>query len=70
MKKSCFFIGHSDAPDSLGTKLDDAIEMHITVFGVNSFVVGNYGHFDRMAQSALARAKKRNRKCSGPRHPP
>ena len=60
MEKSCFFIGHSDAPDSLTTKLDEAIEMHITTFGVNDFVVGNYGRFDRMARSALTRAKKRH----------
>lgn len=44
--KLCFFIGHSDAPESLKPKLDDAIERHIADFGVDSFVVGNYGRFD------------------------
>ena len=57
---SCFFIGHHDAPGILAAKLDEAIERHITGFGVDSFVVGNYGSFDRMAQSALIRAKKRH----------
>ena len=58
--KLCFFIGHRDAPDSLAEKLDEAIERHIVNFGVDSFVVGNYGHFDRMSQRALTRAKKRH----------
>jgi hypothetical protein len=57
--KSCFFIGHRDAPDSLADKLDAAIEEHISNFGVGAFVVGNYGNFDRMSQRALVRAKKR-----------
>lgn len=57
--KLCFFIGHRDAPDSLAERLNDAIEHHIVDFGVDSFVVGNYGRFDRMSQSALTRAKKR-----------
>ena len=58
--KSCFFIGHRDAPESLSKKLDDAIEEHIVHFGVNSFAVGNYGRFDWMSQKALSRAKKRH----------
>ena len=62
--KLCFFIGHRDAPDSLSGKLDEMIERHIADFGVNSFAVGNYGHFDRMAQSALARVKKRHAEIS------
>ena len=58
--KSCFFIGHRDAPDSLTGQLDEAIERHIAEFGVRSFAVGNYGKFDRMSQRALLRAKKRH----------
>ena len=58
--KSCFFIGHRDAPDSLTGKLDEAIEKHIVEFGVSSFAVGNYGNFDRMSQRALVRAKNRH----------
>ena len=62
--KLCFFIGHRDAPDSLANKLDEAIERHIVDFGVDLFMVGNYGRFDRMSQSALARAKKRHAEIS------
>lgn len=62
--KLCFFIGHRDAPDSLSGKLDEAIERHIVDFGADFFVVGNYGRFDRMSQSALARAKKRHAEIS------
>ena len=58
--KSCFFIGHRDAPDSIALKLRDEIENHITNFGVQFFIVGNYGQFDRMAQTALIQAKKRH----------
>ena len=58
--KSCFFIGHRDAPDSLADKLDAAIERHIVHFGVGSFIVGNYGNFDRMSQHALIKAKTRH----------
>ena len=43
----------------MADKLDAVIEEHIVRFGVGAFVVGNYGNFDRMAQRALARAKKR-----------
>ena len=57
--KSCFFLGHRDAPDSIRDTLDEAIERHITEYGVTEFFVGHYGRFDRMAQAALVRAKAR-----------
>ena len=62
--KLCFFIGHRDAPDSLSDKLAETIERHIVDLGVDSFIVGNYGRFDRMSQSALAPAKKRHAEIS------
>ena len=40
--------------------LAEAIEQHITAFGVTEFVVGHYGSFDRLAAQALAAAKERN----------
>ena len=55
--KSCFFLGHRDAPESIREALDNAIERHITEYGVTEFFVGHYGRFDRMAQTALVRAK-------------
>ena len=34
MEKTCFFIGHRDAPDSLAPELDALVERHITEYGV------------------------------------
>ena len=56
--KSCFFLGHRDAPDNIRDTLDEAIERHITEYGVTEFFVGHYGRFDRMAQAALVRANR------------
>lgn len=60
MLKSCFFIGHREAPVEIKQALDEAIELHIRDYGVLDYCVGNYGQYDRMAQNALARAKKRH----------
>ena len=57
--RTCFFIGHRDAPESLRSQLDEAIERHIMEYGVTDFVVGKYGNFDRMAAQAVQRAKQR-----------
>lgn len=46
--KSCFLIGHREAPESLAETFAEAIERHITELGVLEFVVGGYGAFDRM----------------------
>lgn len=59
MGKLCFFIGHQDSPDSLYPALLAEIERHITELGVTEFLAGGYGHFDRMAASAVAELKKR-----------
>ena len=58
--KSCFFIGHRDAPDSVAEKLTETIEQHISDFSADCFTVGNYGRFDQLVQIALAEAKKRH----------
>lgn len=58
--KSCFFIGHRDAPETLSPLLDDAIERHISEYGVTEFVAGHYGRFDYMAAGAVRRAKERH----------
>ena len=47
--KSCFFIGHRNAPETLRPLLDAAIERHISEYGVTEFVAGHYGRFDYMA---------------------
>ncbi len=58
----CFFIGHRDTPLSILPKLREAVERHITEYGVNEFVVGKYGSFDRFAAQAVAEAKQRHPK--------
>ena len=50
--KSCFFIGHP--------ALESAIEQHISEYGVTEFIVGGYGGFDRLAASAVIRAKRQH----------
>lgn len=62
--KSCFFIGHHDAPSTVTPLLDEAVKRHVTEFGVTQFLVGHYGAFDKMAASSVIRAK---RECSGVR---
>ena len=58
--KTCFFIGHREAPESLAPLLAESIEQHITELGVMEFVVGGYGAFDRMTARQLAAAKERH----------
>ena len=58
--KSCFFAGHSDAPESVYPALAEAVERHITGYGVAEFRVGNYGGFDRMAARAVKEAKQQH----------
>ena len=55
-KKSCFLIGHRDAPEEIYPLLREEIERHIQL-EVKEFIVGHYGLFDRMAAKALAEAK-------------
>ena len=55
---SCFFIGHRNAPESVRPLLDAAVERQIAEYGVNEFVVGHYGGFDRLAAGCLADAKE------------
>ena len=57
---ACFFIGHRDAPETLHPLLDEAVERHITAYGVTDFVVGHYGRFDAMAARAVREAKQRH----------
>ena len=56
----CFFIGHRDTPASILPKLREAVERHITEYGVNEFVVGKYGGFDSLAAQAVREAKQRH----------
>ena len=56
----CFFIGHRDTPASILPKLREAVERHITEYGVTEFVVGRYGSFDSLAAQAVREAKQRH----------
>ena len=38
----------------------EAVEKHITEYGVTEFIVGNYGGFDRISARAVIEAKKRH----------
>lgn len=59
MSKSCFFIGHRDAPETIYPQLLAEVERHIAEFGVTDFIVGHYGGFDRLAVKAVIATKQR-----------
>lgn len=44
--------------------LVEAVERHITEYGVTDFYVGHYGNFDDMAAQAVKAAKKRHPKVT------
>ena len=56
--RSCFFIGHREAPEDIAANLASEIRRHITELGVTEFVVGHYGRFDSMAGQAVIAAKR------------
>ena len=56
--KSCFLFGHADCPDQVFPRLEQAIEIAISN-EVTDFYVGNRGAFDRLAATAVKRAKKK-----------
>ena len=58
--KSCFFIGHREASSEILPALAEAVEKHITEYGVTEFIVGNYGGFDHMAAKAVIAAKNQH----------
>lgn len=58
--KTCFFIGHRDAPESIYDRLLAAVERHIVEYDVTDYVVGRYGSFDCLATQALLKAKQRH----------
>lgn len=54
--KTCFFLGHADAPRELLPALSKTIERHIIEYGVTEFFFGFHGQFDGMAREALRQA--------------
>lgn len=57
--KSCFFIGHREAPESIYPELAQTVEQLIEQ-GVTDFYVGHYGNFDRLAARAVIAAKRQH----------
>lgn len=57
--KTCFFIGHREAPESIYPELARTVE-HLIGQGVNDFYVGHYGNFDGLAARAVIAAKKQH----------
>ena len=55
---TCFFIGHRETGDDILPRFTEAVERHITEYGVTEFVVGQYGDFDRLAARAVRKAKE------------
>ena len=56
--KSCFFIGHREANESLLPRLELEINRLISSENVRYFYVGGYGGFDQIAATAVKRVKK------------
>ena len=57
-EKTCFFIGSRHTTENVRESLKQAVETHITEYGVTHFTVGRYGNFDRMVQGVLMEAKQ------------
>ena len=60
IEATCFFIGHREAGNELLPALVEAVERHITEYGITNFIVGSYGNFDKLAARAVIGAKKRH----------
>ncbi len=54
---TCTFFGHRDAPWDIKSKLKERIIELITEHGVELFLVGNNGAFDRIVTSVLSELK-------------
>lgn len=61
IEKTCFFIGNRHAPNSIREQLKEVIKKHITDYNVTTFIVGNYGNFDRMVIGVLIELKQQNK---------
>ena len=57
--KSCFFIGHREADERLLPRLNLVIDRLIREENVRYFYVGGYGGLDRIAATAVKRAKQK-----------
>ena len=56
--RTCFFIGHRDAPESIQARLTEIVENLVRYHGVTQCIVGYRGEFDRMATIAVQETKQ------------
>ena len=59
MEHTCCFFGHKDTPETIKGNLYAAIEQLIVEHGIETFYVGNQGHFDFYARAALRQLQKK-----------
>ena len=59
MAKLCFLFGHRDSPASVLPEIERAVEKYYLEYGMDEFVVGNHGSFDRMAAQAVRAVQKK-----------
>ena len=50
---ACTFFGHRDCPETIKPKLKETLIDLITNRGIDTFYVGNHGHFDAYVRSTL-----------------
>ena len=55
---SCFLMGNRNAPENLEKTVLSVMESHIRDYGVDTFIVGHYGNFDRLSYLAGKRLKE------------
>lgn len=58
MEKACTFFGHRDCPETIKPKLKETLIDLITNRGIDTFYVGNHGHFDAYVRSTLKELKQ------------
>ena len=54
----CSFFGHKNTPQTIYPQIRECIEKLITLYNVDSFMVGNQGDFDYMVLKALRQLKQ------------
>ena len=55
---TCYFFGHRDTPSHIANQLAPLLRRLVEKMGVDRFLVGNEGAFDRMVAQSLAEFKK------------
>ena len=60
MKKTCFLFGHSDTPEGILPLLEQVVSICCREHGIQSFLVGQYGNFDRWAGLAVKTVKQQH----------